>query len=230
MLTSRSSDLTGAITYNLTPYLPQVSPSKSHIWSPLPSSLLHSLSTTLSERLNSTLHPQLLPILTALTHFTHAITTAGNPLARDNPSSHPLTLNPDTFSADLHALQHALLALGPIITGAALPSASASEATRLAALLYMHHLLPEFPHSVTGPTMLLTALQRVLPHVTIAVADSSHPLPLTLFPLLDWITTVATRVAAAGAMRLWFEQFREDIPGRARGRYLEGLYPLLPLP
>jgi hypothetical protein len=68
------------------------------------------------------------------------------------------------------------------------------KACRLGALLYMKALLDEFPHSVTGPSILLKQLQESLRRIVVLESTS---------PLILWLSIIGAALSKSEG-RVWF--------------------------
>jgi hypothetical protein len=73
------------------------------------------------------------------------------------------------------------------------------KATRIASLLYLKAILQEFPHSSTGPSILLSQLQAALAVI---------PLSSTYSPLLLWLALVGGSFSEGlWGFRRWFVSY-----------------------
>jgi hypothetical protein len=118
--------------------------------------------------------------MTSLVHFTYAIHSA-------TTSSIHISIDPHTFSTDLYSIESALLTSAPTSSLDPNPLTEGTEkALRLSSLLYLKSILQEFPHSITGPRILLSQLLDSLRFLlTIPHTQSHH-----LSPIICWISTI----------------------------------------
>lgn len=118
-------------------------------------------------------------------HFSQAILSW-----RTEPSTN---LDPRALSEDMYWIEYRLL-LYPTTLQDGLEEWKIDKACRIGALLYMKALLEEFPHSATGPSILLKQLRESLQNITVLDSLSS---------LLVWLSVVGTAMSKSD-MRVWF--------------------------
>jgi hypothetical protein len=102
------------------------------------------------------------------------------------------------FLEDLYFIEYQLLTF-PTTISRDMEESPLNKATRIASLLYLKAILQEFPHSSTGPSILLTQLQQAL---------SVIPLSSTYNPLLLWLALVGGSFSdGLWDFRRWFVSY-----------------------
>ncbi|KAL1842405.1 hypothetical protein VTJ49DRAFT_5364 [Mycothermus thermophilus] len=151
------ADLQGAVALACTPYLPlqpnmqwRNDSNSISISDVLPADVRDRTARVVAEVLQPLgIHGDVVSTLACLTVFAGAVRLARR-------SCGAVVFDPQAFSWELHALTHALL--NPVTSVLEL-----IQALRIAALLYLKHLLPDFPRTPSGSfTVLLTLLRRHL--------------------------------------------------------------------
>jgi hypothetical protein len=128
-------------------------------------------------------HPALIDIVVDVAHFSQAIISW-----RSDPKS---TIKIETVSEDMYWIEYRLLLFSATHGD---PASSIDEACRMGSLLYMKTLLQEFPHSASGPYVLLTRLQASLQEI---------PITKSLSPLLMWLSLIGAALSKI-AQRSYF--------------------------
>lgn len=187
--------------YGAIPYLNIERCSTIPIWSILP---LHKIQTTMqaitSILTKCSIKSSLIATMINLSLFSQTIR-----LAKLTPG---IKLDPITFSEDLYAIERDLLfASNEQQIHLLVYDLLVSNALRVGALLYVKSILHEFPHSVIGPSILLSQLQELLSQV-----------------LLDFTTTPATKdvlrwLGMIGAMLAQTEDVRDWFLGFLQGKF-----------
>lgn len=108
----------------------------------------------------------------------------------------PYSLNHVQFSEDMNWILHRFLSFPKSLSNHCQQS-QADKVCRLGGLLYMKAILQEFPHSSTGPSMLLKQLQQSL---------SKIPIVESSIQLLVWSSLVGSSLAKT-QMKTWFVSF-----------------------
>lgn len=178
-----SSDITGAIDYNATPYLPFEMPLPLSISSRLPEQSRQFIEKDVTQLLNSCeVHPDLIDVMVTVAYFVQVL-----------QSQPKVTSDHAGFSEDMYWIEFRLLAF-PTSLPDGFPERTIDTACRLGALIYMKTVLEEFPHSKTGSTILLRELREALQ--TLPIVESTAPLVL-------WLSLVGSAVAKAPEKN-WF--------------------------
>ncbi|KAF7947970.1 hypothetical protein EAE96_009040 [Botrytis aclada] len=187
----RRSDITGAIDYAAEPYLyykPR-NHSEISISKILP---LHRIRTINSYTENSLakcgIHSNLIRIMQYLAIFYQSIQFA---------SSSRILLDPGDFLDDVYWIEYELLSFPLSLEGDQEPIID--KATRIGALLFMKSILEEYPHSSTGPSILLQQLQESLSTIDTATTTEQT------CQWLIWLFTIgAVHSKRNHITRTWF--------------------------
>jgi hypothetical protein len=186
------TDIAGAIDYSETPHLDFVRSDSPFIWSGLPKHDLENVERDINRILSSCrVHSRLIEIMVDVAHFSQATL-----MWRTDNS---LNLDLKALSEDMYWIEYRLL-LFPTTHGR-LAVGCVDEACRLGALLYLKALLEEFPHSATGPSVLLKQLQESLRNITINES---------LSPLLLWLSLIGAALSKS-QVRIWFTGMLEQL-------------------
>ena len=186
------TDIAGAIDYSETPYLDFTRSDGPSIWSRLPEEALqHAEQSIIRILCSCQIHPKLIEIMIDVAHFSQAILSW-----RSNPS---MDVDFKALSEDMYWIEYRLLLFPTTLGG--LEERDIEAACRLGALLYMKTLLEEFPHSATGPSLLLKQLQESLGKITIIESLSS---------LLLWLSLIGAALSKYD-MRIWFMGLLEEL-------------------
>ncbi|KAF7869974.1 hypothetical protein EAF04_004758 [Stromatinia cepivora] len=149
----RRSDITGAIDYAVEPYLyyePR-SHSEISISQILPAHRIHAINTCIATIFaKCEVHSNLMEIMQHLAIFYQSIQFA---------ASSKTLLEPRDFLNDIYWIEYELLSFPLSIVN---QESGINKATRIGALLFMKTIIEEFPHSTTGPSILLQQLQESL--------------------------------------------------------------------
>ncbi|KAJ8060221.1 hypothetical protein OCU04_010564 [Sclerotinia nivalis] len=172
----RRSDITGAIDYAAEPYLyyePR-SHSEISISQILPPHRIHAINTCIATTFaKCEIHSNLMEIMQHLAIFYQSIQFA---------ASSKTLLEPRDFVNDIYWIEYELLSF-PLSIGASQDS-GINKATRIGALLFMKSIIQEFPHSVTGPSILLQQFQESLSTiVTAKITEQSRQWLIWLFAI-----------------------------------------------
>ncbi|PQE10162.1 Fungal specific transcription factor domain-containing protein [Rutstroemia sp. NJR-2017a WRK4] len=145
----RRSDITGALDYAAVPYLPYERPyTQITISRILPPPIISTITSSISSAFSHNgIHPKLIAIMQNVALFAQSIKYASNSALRFDPLE---------FSDDIYWIEYQLLTF-PKATS--YQETSIEKATRMGALLFMKSILQEFPHSTTGPEILLRELR-----------------------------------------------------------------------
>jgi hypothetical protein len=182
------TDISGAIDYSETPHLDFIRSGSPFIWSGLPKHDLENAEHDINRILSSCrVHPRLIEIMVDVAHFSQAV--QATLIWRTDPS---LNVDLKALSEDMYWIEYRLL-LFPTTHGR-LAVGCVDEACRLGALLYLKALLEEFPHSATGPSVLLKQLQESLRNITINES---------LSPLLLWLSLIGAALSKS-QVKIWF--------------------------
>ncbi|PQE13782.1 hypothetical protein CJF31_00005267 [Rutstroemia sp. NJR-2017a BVV2] len=148
-----TSDVTGAIDYAAVPYLPYERPhTQITISRILPSPIISTITSSVSSAFSHHgIHAKLVEIMQNVVLFAQSIKYA---------SHSALRFDPQEFSDDMYWIEYQLLTFPNLASQESEPSIS--KATRMGALLFMKSILQEFPHSTTGPEILLRELRDAL--------------------------------------------------------------------
>ncbi|TGO09644.1 hypothetical protein BTUL_0158g00070 [Botrytis tulipae] len=187
----RRSDITGAIDYAAEPYLyyqPR-NHSEISISKILP---MHRIGTinayieiTLARR---GIHPNLIRTMQYLAIFYQSIQFA---------SSSRILLDPGNFLDDIYWIEYELLSFPLSLEGD--QEAIIDKATRIGALLFMKSIIEEYPHSSTGPSILLQQLQESLSTIDTATTTEQT------CQWLIWLFTIgAVHSKRDHITRTWF--------------------------
>lgn len=192
MLITNRTDVTGAIDYSEIPHLDFVRSDSPPIWSKLPEhNIQHAAQDVIRILSPCQLRPRLVYIMVDVAHFSQAVQSW-----RSDPS---MIFDPQALSEDKYWIEYRLLLFPTTLGG--FQDIGIGEACRLGALLYMKALLEEFPHSVTGPSVLLNKLQESLRNIKIVE-------PLS--PLLFWLSVIGAALSKS-EMRSWFISLLEQL-------------------
>ncbi|KAF7910472.1 hypothetical protein BELL_0072g00010 [Botrytis elliptica] len=187
----RRSDITGAIDYAAEPYLyykPRIHPEIS-ISKILP---VHRISTINAyieiSFARCGIHSNLIRIMQYLAIFYQSIQFAS--LSR-------ILLDPGDFLDDIYWIEYELLSFPLSLEGDQEPTID--KATRIGALLFMKSILEEYPHSSTGPSILLQQLQESLSTIDTATTTEQT------CQWLIWLFTIgAVHSKRNLIIRTWF--------------------------
>lgn len=119
-----------------------------------------------------------------LAYFTQAIRLAS--------SSTGPSLDPSAFSEDLYWIEYSLLSIPNANSN--LPEQAVDKACRMGGLLYAKAVLQEFPHSVTGASVLTHQLRESLYAIYMTGDNAS---------LLVWLALLGA-MSSKGEDRAWF--------------------------
>lgn len=184
---THSSDITGAIDHAETPYLTFSRSQNLPIWSILPQKCLQDTEKQMLAVLTkSQVHSALITIMTNVAHFSLVVQEA-----KKGPRGNVL-LDPNAFAEDLYWIEYKLLSF-PKELHVEIPERTIEKACRIGALLYLKNILQEFPHSMTGSSILLARLREALSGV--AKDD-------LVMPTMVWVCMVGALLARDE--RKWF--------------------------
>ncbi|PQE03655.1 Fungal specific transcription factor domain-containing protein [Rutstroemia sp. NJR-2017a BBW] len=185
----RRSDITGALDYAAVPYLPYERPcTQITISRILPPPIISTITSSISSAFSPHgIHPKLIAIMQNVALFAQSIKYASNSALRFDPLE---------FSDDIYWIEYQLLTF---------PSYQESEpsiekATRMGGLLFMKSILQEFPHSTTGPEILLRELRDAVSAVE-EDEDEDEEDPNRQWLL--WLYAIGA-LLAKGMTREWF--------------------------
>ncbi|KAG9230809.1 hypothetical protein BJ875DRAFT_384360 [Amylocarpus encephaloides] len=165
----RRADVTGAIDYAATPILAFERSTRDPTWFLLLPTHREDTTEDAETFLRCCgIHEGLLPPTSSLILFSQTVHFA---------SSTRHALDPSTFSEDLYWLEYQLLSF-PSNLSEFHEETPLEKATRIGSLLYLKAILQEFPHSSTGPSILLSQLEESL--FQIPVGNFPDPLVLWL--------------------------------------------------
>jgi len=131
------------------------------------------------------IHTELITTMSELAHFAQTIE-----FVKANPGTFP---EPLEFLEDSYRIEHKLLSFPNQLPNASQES-SIENACRIGSLLYMKAILQPFPHSKTGPSILLTQLQQSLSKVEISES---------IAPLRIWLLLIGAALSS-GERKIWF--------------------------
>ena len=189
ILTPYRSDITGAIDFGAVPILDFEPSERLPIWSALPSNELYAIQRDITGHLMSCqVHPSLVKAMVDLAYFSRVLQ-----YARLESS---YTLNHMQFSEDMNWIAYRFLSFPKSLADPCQQS-EADTACRMGGLLYMKAILQEYPHSSTGPSILLKQLQQSLTKI---------PIVESCIQLLVWLSFVGSGLART-EMKTWFVSF-----------------------
>ncbi|KAM3069367.1 hypothetical protein ACMFMG_005473 [Clarireedia jacksonii] len=157
----RRSDVSGAIDYAAVPYLRyervHTGVSISRVLRP---QIVRNINVYVSFIFTQHgIHAKLREIMLNVALFSQSINYASNT---------GMVFDPEEFSDDLYWIEYQLLTFPTSLSGQV---TAIDEATRIGALLFMKSILQEYPHSTTGPSILLQKLQKSLSTIDITKHD-----------------------------------------------------------
>jgi hypothetical protein len=131
------------------------------------------------------IHAKLGAIMLNVVLFAQSIKYASNAAIRFDPKE---------FSDDVYWIEYQLLTFPTSLSG---PETSIDNATRIGALLFMKGILQEFPHSTTGPSILLQKLQESLSAIDITEHNRQW---------LIWLSAIGALLSqpSKAMTRAWF--------------------------
>ncbi len=186
MLSCTSTDVTGAIDYGATPYLHIQRSALPPIWSILPPHKKESTQLAMTKLLTSCrISQRIISIMIDLSLFSQTIR-----LVQLRPK---ITLDPEAFSEDLYDIEFKFLSF-PKTLAVGVEENPMEKAYRIGGLLFVQSILEEFPHSITGPVILLAQLREALNRVSIWESGT---------PFLMWLGMLGAILAKDG-MRNWY--------------------------
>lgn len=192
------SDIAGALDYSATPYLYFDRSNHPPIWSTLPEHDMQCTRRDVNRILSGCLvHPSLISTIVDVAHFSKALLL--------ETADFSTRFDPAQLSEDMYWIEYRLLSF-PTTSSRASGERDIDKASRLGALLYMKALLDAFPHSATGPSILLKQLQESLR--TIALLESTSSLRI-------WLSVIGAAFSKSQT-RLWFVNLLVEITRRSQ--------------